>query len=141
METLKFVVPLDPRTKKNHMQIVGKGPKCPTCNRPYKQFVKQGRAYDEYAGNAIACLTHSSRIPQSPISMPVHIKYTFYLQTHRLVDQNNLIAAMDDILVAAKVLSDDNCNVIKSYDGTRVLYDKENPRTEIVISPFEEVGD
>ena len=53
----------------------------------------------------------------------------------------NLEAAADDLLVSAGVIKDDNSNIIKSHDGTRVLYDKENPRTEIYIYDYEEVTD
>lgn len=32
---------------------------------------------------------------------------------------------------------DDNSQIIVSHDGSRVLYDKDNPRTEVTISPYE----
>jgi hypothetical protein len=32
------------------------------------------------------------------------------------------------------VIEDDNSNVVVSVDGSRVLYDKENPRTEVEIT-------
>ena len=62
------------------------------------------------------------------------------MQTRRRVDSLNLQAAADDLLVSAGVLKDDNANIVKSHDGTRVLYDKENPRTEIYIYDYEEDG-
>lgn len=46
--------------------------------------------------------------------------------------------AAHDTLVAAKILADDNNAIIASVDGSRVLYDKANPRTEIFI---EEMSD
>ena len=76
------------------------------------------------------------RIPQ--INTPVNIEYRFYMKTHRKVDALNLSAAMDDILVAAGILQDDNSSIVMGHDGMRVYYDKENPRTEITITPFEE---
>ena len=39
-----------------------------------------------------------------------------------------------DILVDAGILEDDNSNIVAGHDGSRVLYDKENPRTEILIT-------
>lgn len=42
------------------------------------------------------------------------------------------------LAVAAKILADDNNTIIASVDGSRVLYDKANPRTEIFI---EEMSD
>lgn len=38
-----------------------------------------------------------------------------------------------DCLVSAGVLSDDNCSVVCGHDGSRIFYDKRNPRTEITI--------
>lgn len=37
------------------------------------------------------------------------------------------------MLVHHKVISDDNSGIVCSHDGSRVYYDKENPRTEIEI--------
>ena len=56
------------------------------------------------------------------------------MQTHRKVDQTNLMEAMDDILVANHVLADDNSDIVAGHDGTRVYHDKNNPRVEIYIT-------
>ncbi len=37
-------------------------------------------------------------------------------------------------VVKARVLLDDHCGIIVSHDGSRVLYDKETPRTEVSIN-------
>ena len=49
----------------------------------------------------------------------------------------NLMEATDDLLVAAGILADDNHRIIVSHDGSRVLYDKENPRCEVWITSAE----
>lgn len=131
----KYVIPLDPRTKKNHQMIAGTGARCPVCGKRKKQFIKQGNAGSTYAFDAFC---HINPKPAEPISSPVHVKYLFYMQTRRVVDSLNLQAQADDLLVSAGVLKDDNVKIVKSHDGTRVLYDKENPRTEIYIYDFEE---
>ena len=115
--------------------IAGTGARCPLCGKKKKQFVKQGKANDEY--NFLAS-GHIQPRPKEPISQPVHIKYLFHMQTRRKVDALNLQAAADDLLVSTGVLKDDNCNIVKSHDGTRVFYDKENPRTEVYIYDYEE---
>ena len=46
---------------------------------------------------------------------------------------DQLCGIFHDTLVAAKILADDNNTIIASVDGSRVLYDKANPRTEIFI--------
>ena len=56
------------------------------------------------------------------------------MPTRRRVDLNNLLEAATDLLVSAGVLKDDHCGIVVSHDGSRVLYDKDNPRTEITIT-------
>ena len=72
------------------------------------------------------------------IEAPVHIKCLFYMASRRVVDGLNLEAAVDDLLVEAGILADDNSRIVISHDGSRVLYDKENPRTEITIRAAKE---
>lgn len=67
--------------------------------------------------------------------------YRLYMQTHRRVDDLNLYASLDDILVSEGILKDDNIKVIRSRDGSRVLYDKEHPRAEIYIYEYREEED
>jgi Holliday junction resolvase RusA-like endonuclease len=49
-------------------------------------------------------------------------------------DLCNHLASTCDILVKAGVLADDNSKIVVSHDGSRVLYDKQNPRVEIEIT-------
>lgn len=55
------------------------------------------------------------------------------MPTHRRCDLTNMLEAIDDVMVAVGLLADDNYKIIESHDGSRVLYDKENPRTEVYI--------
>lgn len=116
--------------------IAGTGKRCPYCNKPERQFIRQGGALQEYSINAYPFLQPK---PKEPISKPVHIQYKFYMKTRRKVDTLNLQAAADDLLVLAEIIQDDNSSIVKHHDGTRVYYDKENPRTEIYIYDYEEV--
>ena len=133
-----YVIPLDPRTKKNHQTIAGKGPVCHVCGKRAKQYIRQGHANTEYAARAARFL-HPK--PREPLAGPVKIQYRLYMQTRRKVDDLNLYAALDDILVHEGVLKDDNINVIRDRDGSRVFYDKENPRAEIYIYEYREEED
>lgn len=130
-----YTIPLDPRTKKNHQMIAGSGPRCPYCGKPKKQFIRQGKPNQEYTIHAFPYLSPK---PPQPIDSPVRIRYLFYMATRRRVDALNLCAAADDLLVEAGILADDNSTIVKSHDGTRVLYDKQNPRTEIYIYRHQE---
>lgn len=134
----KYVIPLDTRTKKNSMTIAGTGARCPKCGKRAKQFVRQGHANTEYSAKAARYLFPK---PREPYNTPVRIVYRVYTQTQRVVDDLNLYASLDDILVKEKILKDDNRRIIRDRDGSRVLYDKENPRAEIYIYEYKEEED
>ena len=52
--------------------------------------------------------------------------------------KRSLLQSTQDILVKYGVLADDNFNIVYSLDGTRVDFDKVNPRTEITIERMAE---
>lgn len=122
---MKIIIPIAPRTKKNSQQIVWKG------GRP---IIIPSAAYKMYEREARAFLTPVS----SPINYPVNVKCLYYMPTRRRVDLSNLLNSTLDILVHYGVLLDDNRNIVYSVDGSRVLYDKASPRTEIEITPITE---
>lgn len=122
-----MTIGLAPVTKKNSQQIL----KNAGTGRP---FVAPSRAYREYAEAAAWCL-RTYRL--ETIRQPVEVKALFFMPTRRRVDLTNLLEALDDVLVEAGVLEDDHCGIIVSHDGSRVLYDKENPRTEVSITAYE----
>ena len=122
---MRIVIPLPPVTKKNSQQIVwAKGRPMVIPSAKYKDYEK-------------ACALYVHPLNE-PISAGVNVKCLYYMPTRRRVDLVNLMEATHDILVKFKVLADDNFTIIWSVDGSRVLYDKENPRTEIEITPIEE---
>lgn len=139
MKYIHYTVKGDPRTKKNSQTIAGSGRRCTQCGKFEKQWIRQGAVYDDYAEKAAWQIRPR---PAKPIDFPVNVKYLFYMKTHRRVDALNLAEAMDDILQDCGVLADDRSEIVAAHDGTRVLYDKENPRTEIYITrmPVEDNG-
>lgn len=98
-------------------------------------FIAPSSAYKRYEQQAITFLAPK---PKTPLAGRYHVAAVFYMPTRRRVDLTNLLEAAHDTLVAAKILADDNNTIIASVDGSRVLYDKENPRTEIVIQELNE---
>lgn len=124
---LKFTVKLTPISKKNHQQIL--------INRATgKPFISQAKKYKDYEQAALWFIPK----PEKPIDYPVNIKCLFYMPTRRRCDLPNMINAIDDVMVRAGLLEDDNYNIVAGHDGSRVLYDKENPRTEVTITRMEE---
>lgn len=127
MITLHYTIPLPPITKKNSQQILK--------TKDGRAFIAPSKAFTEYQSKAGWYLKPR---PVKPIDTAVTVKCVFYMPTKRAVDLSNLEEAAHDMLVKYGILADDNYRVIASHDGSRVLYDKENPRTEITITKFEE---
>ena len=82
------------------------------------------------------CLWQISPKVKQRIDFPVNVQCVYYMGTRRRVDLVNLIEATCDILVAAGVLADDNCRIIAAHDGSRVEFDKHDPRVEITINSY-----
>ena len=124
----KYIISLPPITKKNSQQIL-------INHRTGRPFIAPSRQYKKYEQAAMWYLTPK---PKAPLSGRYNIRLLFYMPTRRKVDKTNLESAIMDVLVDAKILADDNRNIVAATDGTRVYYDKENPRTEIYIEDFTE---
>ena len=121
----------DVRTKKNSPRIAGGKEKCPHCGKPRKQWIVPSKAHDLWY--RASCRALADILPAETITGPIRIVYAVYTETHRKVDDLNLFAAVDDLLVACKVIEDDNSSIIRSRDGSRVFYDHDWPRVEIKI--------
>ena len=120
------------------MTIAGTGPKCPKCGKRQRQFVRQGSANTKFAFDAAKFLFPK---PAEPFDKELHIVYRLYMQTRRRVDDLNLYASLDDLLVTSGIIKDDCINIIRCRDGSREGYDKENPRAEIYIYKYREEAD
>lgn len=125
----KYIISLPPITKKNSQQIL-------TNHRTGKPFIAPSKQYKRYEQAAAWYLLTPK--PKTPLAGRYRVATVFYMPTRRRVDLTNLMEAAHDTLVAAKILADDNNTIIASVDGSRVLYDKENPRTEIFIEELED---
>lgn len=134
MTEITYIIPLDPRTKKNSQMIAGSGRRCPACGKFEKQWVRQGKSHDDFAK---AAAWYIRPRPPKPIESPVNVKCLFYMKTRRVVDGLNLQASIDDLLVECQVLKEDNSRIVVGHDGSRVLYDPDNPRVEITITEIE----
>lgn len=124
MAVTVFTIELEPVTKKNQLQLIRvKGhPKI----IPSKKY----RMYETAA---------TPFCPYTMINYPVNVEAHYYRSNRRRIDITNLESALMDTLVHAGTLQDDNCSIVVSTDGSRVHYDKEHPRTEVIITPSVEV--
>lgn len=123
---MQIIIPTNPVTKKNHGRIVMK--KYP--NGKSFPIMLPSDAYKKYESFAKDYMPKDIETIDYPINLEVH----YYMGTKRLCDITNLLQATCDILVKYNIISDDNYSIIASTDGTKVEYDKDNPRTEIYIT-------
>lgn len=122
---MKIIIPIAPRTKKNSQQIViVRGRPIIMPSKLYKQYEKD-------------CSEYIPKL-EKPIDYPINMKCIYYMPTRRKCDLNNLLEASTDLLVHYKVLEDDNYTIVQSHDGSRVYYDKENPRCELYLEKVED---
>lgn len=115
-----------PRTKKNSQSVISN----PRTGRP---MIIQSKAYREYEKECLEQIKGLG-LDTMQIAEPVNVMCLFYMPTKRKVDLQNLVSAAMDVLVKGGVLEDDNYRIVYGNDGSRVLFDKDNPRTEVYIS-------
>lgn len=120
---IKINIPIIPRGKKNSQNIVFN-------KKTGKSMIIQGEKYREFEK---LCKLYIPKL-ENPIDYPINLKCVFYVNDKRRRDIANYIEAIQDILVKYEVLLDDNYNIVASLDGCQMLIDKENPRTEIIIT-------
>ena len=110
-----------PITKKNSQRLIKAGKRViPIPSAQYKDYEQ-------------TCIYRTPAALRIGIDYPVNICCVYYMPTLGRVDLANLLEATTDILTAARVIADDNSRIVAAHDGSRVRYDKENPRTEISI--------
>lgn len=89
-------------------------------SKPYMEFEKSCRHF----------------LKPLKIDYAINLKCEFYMKTRRKVDLPNLLNSICDVLVKHETIVDDNKDIVVGFDGSRVYYDKENPRIEIEIEPI-----
>ena len=107
----------------------------PTINKYIgRSNIWQYQADKKKVHQAIKLLTVGKRYNISKCEMTI----IYYFKDKRRHDPSNYDKALMDGLVEANVIIDDNYGVINKFT-TIGDYDKDNPRTEIIIEILEEV--
>jgi Holliday junction resolvase RusA-like endonuclease len=122
---LEFTIPVAPRTKKNHGQIVtlktGRTMMLPS--KQYREFEKEVVKFvDNNFGNI------------EPIDKPINLCCKFYKDKDYKADLMGYLQAIQDALVKAKLLLDDNHKIVETTDGSKIFLDRNNPRVEVSIT-------
>ena len=123
---IKLVIEGNPKSKKNNMR--------PAHRKNGTFCLIQSQNYLDFADLAKPQLLRQFK-DKKTIDYACNVKLIYYRSDKRRTDLVNLQNATLDILVSANVLADDNYKIVQSCDGSRVYYDKDNPRTEIYITP------
>lgn len=69
-----------------------------------------------------------------PIAYPINVAVVVTVSDGRRRDLINMLHGVFDSLVKARILADDNYNIVASHDGSKVIVG-ENDATEITITP------
>lgn len=125
---IRFTIGLAPITKKNSQKIGYHTVQKPGQHPVQRPFILPSDNYKKYEHDAVWFMPHDKTITE-----PVNIRALFYMPSRRRVDLVNLEEALLDVLTRYGVIADDNSLIVQSMDGSRVLYDKDNPRTEVII--------
>ena len=102
--------------------------------RTGKPMLIPSKIYKEYEKN---CGYFLNKFRDKKINEPVNVKAVYYRKDRRRIDLCNLHEALCDVLVHYGVLEDDNSQIVAYMDGSKVEYDKDNPRTEVTITWLE----
>lgn len=120
---LRFTIPGCPVTKKNSQKIARN-------RKTGTVFIRPSDAFEDYQKICGNYIPHQWEMLEGPFNLCC----VYYMPTRRRVDLCNLLGATCDVLVHYGVIKDDNSGVVVSHDGSRVRYDKGNPRVEVEMT-------
>jgi Holliday junction resolvase RusA-like endonuclease len=122
---IQVTIPVQPVTKKNSQQIITN----PKTGRPFLIPSKQFREFEKICKPYLKSVKDTVGL----INYPINVKCIFYVSKRLKYDLTNLLEAIDDVMTVSGLILDDNRDIIAGHDGSRVYYDKFNPRIEIAI--------
>ena len=122
---MKFTLPIAPRTKKNHSQLV--------TLKTGRQMLLPSKSYKEFEKKVVNWVEGNFGNLQ-PISSPINLCCHFYKDRAVRSDLTGYLQAIQDALVKAGLLEDDNHEIVTTTDGSQVFLDRDNPRIEVEIT-------
>lgn len=139
---IQLIIPVEPRPKKNGSRILWK-----KTDKPFQ--IKIGKWVAEQInfrpliipseGNENfekAIIPYFLEVLKTTgvINYPINLQAIYYRGTKHRIDLTNLHEALHDAMTKSGLILDDNRDIIGGTDGSRVFYDKFNPRIEITIT-------
>jgi Holliday junction resolvase RusA-like endonuclease len=116
--TATITIPGSVRSKKNSKRIFARG--------PFKK-VLPSKAYEAWEKQARQSLWGKAIVP--PISSPCSVKAVFFYKGPK----PDLTAGMEAIADCLQGIIWADDGFIESWDGSRMVHDLENPRTEVEV--------
>ncbi len=124
---MRFVILGPPRTKKNHQQIR-------INRRTGARFIAQAdtaRSWEEMAVLQLAAQFRKQSASGAAHASAKNLKALFYRERDT-GDLGNFLSAACDALERAGIVVNDR--LIRGFDGSRLLLDRENPRVELELT-------
>jgi Holliday junction resolvase RusA-like endonuclease len=115
------------RPKKNSQQMIFN-------QHTGKPMIIQSKQYLQFERDCAYFLNQH----KDNIDYPINLKCTFYVSDRRKRDIVNLLNAIQDVLVKYGVIVDDNYNIVRAVDGSRIIYEKGREETIIEIERIKE---
>jgi len=131
-ESITFVLPVTPRTKKNHGSVIKRGTrKFHIPSEPYRVMEAAIVAWaNDVPGNLlIGCVVRCGC--ELELAQPLNCAAIFYRDADR-GDAVGYYQGLADALEAAGVVADDKW--IKQWDGSRLAKDAERSRIEVTLT-------
>lgn len=122
---MKLVIMGPPRTKKTSNRVV-------TRKRDGRKFVLPSAANVNWTFSAVCQLRTQSVVPPQ-LDIPLNLCALIYREKN-IGDTIGFLQAICDALETAGIVKNDKW--IVSFDGSRPLKDKDNPRVEIELTPL-----
>lgn len=119
---MKLIIEGQTPSQKNSKQIFRN-------SRTGQPFITSNNTVKEWQKSA------AQQLKMQDVAFPgeVKIEYHFYVKDKRRRDLDNMIASVNDALVAAEVIQDDSWQFL-TITGAWAKHDKENPRAEINVT-------
>lgn len=141
---IEFTLPVEAKTKKNHPMFAWrKRPYAIKIGRvvvmriPFTPFIIPSKGYSEFEKEVIPFFERV-KAETGTVNFPINMKVIFLVKRRGNYDLTNLLEAIDDAAVKSGLILDDNRDIIAGHDGSRVFYDKLDPRIEVTITQMDD---
>ena len=128
-ESITFVLPVTPRTKKNHGSVIKRGER--KFHIPSEAYTTMESQVVEWVRQNVKPGVASTLYACQPITQPLNCAAIFYRDANR-GDAVGYYQGLADALEAAGIVADDKW--ITQWDGSRLRKDANRPRIEVTLT-------